>query len=322
MENEQGRLEAKERVGELLLGERIRLARLRIGISISELSRRSGVSISNLGKAEKTTKEDVFPLGAKALRKIEPVLEAHLECYASAFPRQRHYRNLLEGRENLTLGKRIRLERAQLGWNAETLAKKSGFSVCSILIWEREERPPPLRYLEILEETLGVRLVHLWKLGKVNRDLLKSLEKIPRPNFGKRLAIARLRNNKTIGLLAQEIGVDEHTITGWEKKGRKPRQWHKFLKLQGALTMSLGSRMALIRLWKGLSQREMAEFLEVCRRTYIYWERDHRFPWKEAQERIFGHWPWLVPLLSRSQKRNLKTKRGGHALKIPQEKEP
>ena len=99
--------------------------------------------------------------------------------------------------------------------------------------------------------------------------------------------------------VADQIGVHEMTITGWEGNATSPevRYMPAIIQFLGynplPVASSLPERLATIRRTLGLSQRKMASKLGVDPATLMGWEAGRHQPSEKSNEliaKVFGPW--------------------------------
>ena len=103
----------------------------------------------------------------------------------------------------------------------------------------------------------------------------------------------RLDLNMTQLVVADFIGVDECTVTNWEKNHSQPRLYllPKIIEFLGYLPFELpmetiGDKIITYRKEHGLSHRKLAKLLSVDQTTIRDWERNKHKPSKNLLERI------------------------------------
>lgn len=120
--------------------------------------------------------------------------------------------------------------------------------------------------------------------------------------FGQKLRKWRLDNNLTIKALSKIIKADEMSIINWEKRNRTPI--YKYVRKIKEVTEieitkgfrerrktkpepgSPGEQMRKRRLDLGLSQEELAHFLDVDESTVTDWEGGRHQPTKKSLEKL------------------------------------
>lgn len=93
-----------------------------------------------------------------------------------------------------------------------------------------------------------------------------------------------LKRRRELGLyqqqVAERLGVDASTLTGWEKYGHEPsiRHWPAIIAFLGCdpypAPASLGERLLAYRRRTGLTQKQLAKRVGVNASTIWSWEND------------------------------------------------
>lgn len=140
-------------------------------------------------------------------------------------------------------------------------------------------------------------------------NIPKPWEKLPSPKtFGDHIRLARMKKGWLVKKLARRVKVTPGTVTNWEKEGLRPdytiiRKLKSIFPELAALPpsmiykdypskpMTFGHRLKQKRLDLDLSQRELANRLQVCIDAMADWEagrtrrNDPRFE-KEIMEKV------------------------------------
>lgn len=106
----------------------------------------------------------------------------------------------------------IKFLRTQLGINQIELAEKLGVSQGTVGNWETGAREPELSRIINLSEYFGVTLDDL-VLNKLAPEI---------PMYAKNLAYLRKKQGKLQREIAIFLGVDQKTISSWERGTRTP----------------------------------------------------------------------------------------------------
>jgi DNA-binding XRE family transcriptional regulator len=112
--------------------------------------------------------------------------------------------------------------------------------------------------------------------------------------IGDHIRKKRLDMKLTRRQVAKQIGVNRHTITGWEKYCRVPLMRHmpKIIDFLGYIPstitkdMSLGGKIIAYRKIAGITRIQLARQLGVDTRILHEWESNERLPKKQFQEAL------------------------------------
>jgi DNA-binding XRE family transcriptional regulator len=119
--------------------------------------------------------------------------------------------------------------------------------------------------------------------------------KIPQnpKTLGEHIKKRRLELGLFQAQMAGIIGVDESTVTNWEKENTKPMLWAipriiEFLGYEPTLrsNLTLGEEIRVYRYKRGIPQKELARQLGVDPTTLGRWERDECQPNESIMRRL------------------------------------
>lgn len=88
------------------------------------------------------------------------------------------------------------------------------------------------------------------------------------------------------------LGVDEHSIVGWEKGAKHPniRMYPAILSFLGyepwPVPTSLPERLIAERRRRGMSTQEAADEIGIDQGTYLRWEAGRTGPWRRSKVEV------------------------------------
>jgi transcriptional regulator with XRE-family HTH domain len=160
-------------------------------------------------------------------------------------------------------------------------------------IFEFEEEDMCIAWMDLYNIRRDMVALPMCQIQLKAQKPLNSAYPVSLITVGDHIRKKRLDLSLTQKAVAKLCGVDECTVTNWEKNHSQPRLYllPKIIEYLGYLPFELanetiGNKIIAYRMEHGLSQRILAELLSVDETTIRDWENGKHKPSKKLLERI------------------------------------